>query len=243
MSVSARPKSRCAPLSPPAIERLAGRGRGADDAACAPALSKISPQRLQGLPIRLAQLSRMVTAADSAQTQARTRRRARRYRHRHACRCSARASTFKNLGLVIIDEEQHFGVRQKERLKELRAEVHVLTLSATPIPRTLQLALSGVRELSIIATPPVDRLAVRTFVAPFDRSDRPRGAAARAFSRRPELFRLPAHRRPRRGDVFLRAECARSEIRRRAWADGRRPSSKSACRRLLRRQIRYAALD
>ncbi len=75
---------------------------------------------------------------------------------------------FKDLGLVIVDEEQHFGVAHKERLKELRAEVHVLTLSATPIPRTLQLAMTGVRDLSIIATPPVDRLAVRTFVAPFD---------------------------------------------------------------------------
>jgi transcription-repair coupling factor (superfamily II helicase) len=75
---------------------------------------------------------------------------------------------FKDLGLVIIDEEQHFGVAHKERLKELRAEVHVLTLSATPIPRTLQLALTGVRELSIIATAPVDRLAVRTFITPFD---------------------------------------------------------------------------
>ncbi|MBV9430436.1 MAG: transcription-repair coupling factor [Hyphomicrobiales bacterium] len=75
---------------------------------------------------------------------------------------------FKRLGLVVIDEEQHFGVAHKERLKELRAEVHVLTLSATPIPRTLQLALTGVRELSIIATPPIDRLAVRSFVSPFD---------------------------------------------------------------------------
>jgi transcription-repair coupling factor (superfamily II helicase) len=75
---------------------------------------------------------------------------------------------FKDLGLVIVDEEQHFGVAHKERLKQLRAEVHVLTLTATPIPRTLQLALSGVRELSIIATPPVDRLAVRTSVIPFD---------------------------------------------------------------------------
>ncbi|WP_040619967.1 transcription-repair coupling factor [Rhodovulum sp. PH10] len=75
---------------------------------------------------------------------------------------------FKDLGLVIVDEEQHFGVSHKERLKKLRAEVHVLTLTATPIPRTLQLALTGVRELSIIATPPVDRLAVRTFVTPFD---------------------------------------------------------------------------
>jgi transcription-repair coupling factor (superfamily II helicase) len=75
---------------------------------------------------------------------------------------------FKDLGLVIVDEEQHFGVAHKERLKQLRSEIHVLTLSATPIPRTLQLALTGVRELSIIASPPVDRLAVRTFVAPFD---------------------------------------------------------------------------
>src|SRR6202044_2339017 len=75
---------------------------------------------------------------------------------------------FKDLGLVVIDEEQHFGVGHKERLKDLRAEVHMLTLSATPIPRTLQLAMTGVRDLSIIATPPVDRLAVRTFVSPFD---------------------------------------------------------------------------
>jgi transcription-repair coupling factor (superfamily II helicase) len=70
--------------------------------------------------------------------------------------------------LLVVDEEQHFGVRHKERLKELRADVHVLTLSATPIPRTLQLALTGVRELSMITTPPIDRLAVRTFVSPFD---------------------------------------------------------------------------
>ncbi len=80
----------------------------------------------------------------------------------------AKSVKFKDLGLVVIDEEQHFGVVHKERLKQLRNEVHVLTLTATPIPRTLQLALAGVRELSIIATPPIDRLAVRTFVTPFD---------------------------------------------------------------------------
>ena len=68
----------------------------------------------------------------------------------------------------MVDEEQHFGVAHKEKLKTLRSEVHVLTLTATPIPRTLQLALTGVRDLSIIASPPVDRLAVRTFVSPFD---------------------------------------------------------------------------
>jgi transcription-repair coupling factor (superfamily II helicase) len=79
-----------------------------------------------------------------------------------------RGVKFKDLGLIVIDEEQHFGVAHKEKLKQLRAEVHVLTLTATPIPRTLQLALTGVRDLSIIASPPVDRLAVRTFVSPFD---------------------------------------------------------------------------
>ncbi len=72
------------------------------------------------------------------------------------------------MGLLILDEEQHIGVAQKERLKQIRSEVHVLTLTATPIPRTLQMALAGVREMSIIATPPVDRLAVRTFVLPYD---------------------------------------------------------------------------
>jgi len=80
----------------------------------------------------------------------------------------AESISFKRLGLVIVDEEQHFGVVHKERLKNLKADVHVLTLTATPIPRTLQLALSGVRDLSLITTPPIDRLAVRTFVTPFD---------------------------------------------------------------------------
>ncbi len=75
---------------------------------------------------------------------------------------------FADLGLLVVDEEQRFGVQHKERLKALRANVHVLTLTATPIPRTLQMALSGIRDLSLIATPPVDRLAVRTYVSPFD---------------------------------------------------------------------------
>ncbi len=79
-----------------------------------------------------------------------------------------KAIAFSNLGLLVVDEEQHFGVVHKERLKQLREDVHVLTLTATPIPRTLQLALSGVRDMSVIATPPVDRLAVRTYVTPFD---------------------------------------------------------------------------
>lgn len=75
---------------------------------------------------------------------------------------------FKNLGLVIVDEEQLFGVKQKERLKQFKSDVHMLTLSATPIPRTLQMSLTGIKDLSLIATPPVDRLAIRSFTMPYD---------------------------------------------------------------------------
>jgi transcription-repair coupling factor (superfamily II helicase) len=94
---------------------------------------------------------------------------------------------FKNLGLLIVDEEQHFGVAQKEKLKQLKANIHVLTLSATPIPRTLQLSLSGVRELSLITTPPVDRLAVRTYVMPYDPIVL-REAALREYHRGGKIF-------------------------------------------------------
>ena len=124
-------------------------------------------QRFQGLPIKIAQMSRMVSAADMKIARdglasgdidivVGT----------HAV--LGKGVEFRDLSLVIIDEEQHFGVAHKEKLKTMRAEVHMLTLSATPIPRTMQLAMTGVRELSIIATAPVDRLAVRTFVTPFD---------------------------------------------------------------------------
>jgi transcription-repair coupling factor (superfamily II helicase) len=124
-------------------------------------------ERFRGLPVNIAQASRLVSNAELAKAKKGiaegtvdivigT----------HAL--LGKTIKFKDLGLVVVDEEQHFGVAHKEKLKQLRAEVHVLTLTATPIPRTLQLALSGVRDMSIIATPPVDRLAVRTFVAPFD---------------------------------------------------------------------------
>ncbi len=75
---------------------------------------------------------------------------------------------FKKLGLLIVDEEQHFGVIQKEKIKQLKNDVHILTLSATPIPRTLQMSLSGVKELSIISTAPIERMAVRNYVIPYD---------------------------------------------------------------------------
>jgi transcription-repair coupling factor (superfamily II helicase) len=123
--------------------------------------------RFEGFPVRIAQLSRMVSLTDAKRTKEEMKEgRVDIVVGTHALLASDVA--FRQLGLLIIDEEQHFGVKQKERLKELRAEVHVLTLTATPIPRTLQLALAGVRELSLIATPPLDRLAVRTFVLPYD---------------------------------------------------------------------------
>ena len=124
-------------------------------------------ERFQGYPIHIEQISRLVTA-----------KKAREVKDgladgsidivigTHAL--LAKDVKPRNLGLLVIDEEQHFGVAHKERLKRLKGDVHVLTLTATPIPRTLQLALAGIRELSLIATPPVDRLAVRTFILPYD---------------------------------------------------------------------------
>jgi transcription-repair coupling factor (superfamily II helicase) len=123
--------------------------------------------RFQGFPVRVAQLSRMVTAKEAAEVRAGLKDGTINIVvGTHAL--LAKGIEFDNLGLVIVDEEQHFGVKHKEALKSLKTDVHVLTLTATPIPRTLQLALTGVREMSVIATPPVDRLAVRTFIMPWD---------------------------------------------------------------------------
>jgi transcription-repair coupling factor (superfamily II helicase) len=128
---------------------------------------KVFLDRFAGFPIRIGVLSRMTPAAEAKQMRAGIANGDVQIAvGTHAL--LAKSINFNNLGLLIIDEEQHFGVGQKERLKELRGDIHVLTLSATPIPRTLQMALSGVREMSLIATPPVDRLAVRTFVGPWD---------------------------------------------------------------------------
>ena len=124
-------------------------------------------ERFTGLPVRIAQLSRLVAGKRAAEVKAGLK----------SGQVDIVIGThallggtigFKRLGLLVIDEEQHFGVAHKEKLKRLRTGVHVLTLTATPIPRTLQMALTGVRELSLITTPPVDRLAVRTFIMPHD---------------------------------------------------------------------------
>ena len=123
--------------------------------------------RFSGFPLKVGRLSRLVGAKEASDT-------------RDGLKSGdidvvigthailSKSTEFKNLGLVIVDEEQRFGVTHKEKLKQLRADVHVLTLTATPIPRTLQMAMSGLRELSTIQTPPVDRLAVRTYVMEWD---------------------------------------------------------------------------
>ena len=128
---------------------------------------KTFSERFRGLPVVVRQLSRLVSQKSANQTKEEiTNGRCDIVVGTHAL--LAKSVSFANLGLLIVDEEQRFGVSHKERLKSLRADVHVLTLTATPIPRTLQMALSGIRDLSLIATPPVDRLAVRTYVSPFD---------------------------------------------------------------------------
>ena len=123
--------------------------------------------RFQGWPVRVRRLSRLVPTSEANETRDGLRNGdVEIVIGTHAV--LSKQVQFKELGLVIVDEEQHFGVKHKEALKALRAEVHVMTLTATPIPRTLQMALSGIREMSIIATPPVDRLAVRTYITPWD---------------------------------------------------------------------------
>jgi transcription-repair coupling factor (superfamily II helicase) len=128
---------------------------------------RVFTERLQGFPVRIAEWSRLSAASQTEATKAAL------AEGKLDIVIGTHALLgpdvrFRDLGLLVVDEEQHFGVAHKERLKALSADVHVLTLSATPIPRTLQLALAGLKEMSLISTPPVDRLAVRTFVLPYD---------------------------------------------------------------------------
>ncbi|MEM9421903.1 MAG: transcription-repair coupling factor, partial [Pseudomonadota bacterium] len=124
-------------------------------------------ERFAGFPLEVRQLSRFVSAKEATATRAGVKDgTVDVVIGTHAL--LAKTVSFSDLGLLIIDEEQHFGVKHKERLKEYRGDTHVLTLTATPIPRTLQLSMTGIRDLSLIATPPVDRLAVRTTIGPFD---------------------------------------------------------------------------
>lgn len=143
-------------------------------------------ERFAGSGVKIAQLSRLITPAKAKEIRAQIELgEVQIVIGTHAL--LQKTIKFKNLALVIIDEEQHFGVAQKERLKELRNEIHVITLSATPIPRTLQMSLTGVKDLSLISTPPLDRLAVRNFVMPYD-SVIVREAVMREYNRSGRVF-------------------------------------------------------
>ncbi len=188
---------------------------------------KTFSDRFRGLPVHVAQASRLVGNAGLAKV-------------REGIAAGTidivigthallgKTVKFRDLGLLVVDEEQHFGVAHKERLKTLRAEVHVLTLTATPIPRTLQLALTGVRELSIIASPPIDRLAVRTSVSPFDPLIvreallRERYRGGQSFYVCPRIENLES----RRGQRISRQERARG-----ARCGGPRPDAANRARR------------
>ncbi|MCD4689663.1 MAG: transcription-repair coupling factor, partial [Desulfuromonadaceae bacterium] len=143
-------------------------------------------ERLKGCPVTVEMVSRFRTAAEQKEVLART-----------AAgqvdiligthRLLQRDVRFKDLGLVVVDEEQRFGVSHKERLKKLRAEVDMLTLTATPIPRTLHMSMLGLRNLSVIDTPPVDRQAIRTYVTRFE-DDLIRQAILRELRRGGQVF-------------------------------------------------------
>ena len=202
---------------------------------------KTFSQRFAGLPVKVRQASRLVGSKELAETKkgiadgtvdivVGT----------HALLGSS--ISFKNLGLLIIDEEQHFGVKHKERLKELKSDVHVLTLSATPIPRTLQLALTGVRELSLIATPPVDRMAVRTFISPFDPLVIRETLLRERYRGGQSFYVVPRICRSRRNPAIPARFRAGAEGRRRAWPDAAGRTRRHH-ERLLRRAVRRAAVD
>jgi transcription-repair coupling factor (superfamily II helicase) len=124
-------------------------------------------ERFQGFPFRIAQLSRLITPKQAKAIKEDLQNgKVNILIGTHAL--LSKEIKFQNLRLLIIDEEQHFGVAQKEHLKELKTSVHTISLSATPIPRTLQMSMVGIKDLSLIATPPIDRLAIRTTVMPFD---------------------------------------------------------------------------
>ena len=198
-------------------------------------------ERFAGLPVRIAQLSRLVAAKEAREVKKEfAEGRIDIVIGTHAL--LAKDVHFAHLGLLVVDEEQHFGVAQKEKLKQLKADVHVLTLTATPIPRTLQLALSGVREMSIIASPPIDRLAVRTFVMPFDPVDGPRSDPARARPRRADLLRRAAHRRSRRGARGVARDRAGDQCRDGAWPHGG-VRARRGDDRVRRPRLRSAAVD
>ena len=233
-SASARPRWRCAP---PTSRRCPGMQVAviAPTTLLARQHFKNFAERFRGLPIRVRQLSRFVSAEGGGGDARRARRRHDRDRHRHPRAAREEREVQATSGCSSSTRSSTSGSAHKERLKALRSDVHVLTLTATPIPRTLQLALSGVRELSLIATPPVDRLAIRTYVSEFDPVT-VREALLREHYRGGQAFYVV----PRIADLdeveaFLREQVPEVKLRRRPRPDGGE-RARRADERLLRRR-------
>ena len=152
------------------------------------------------------------------------RRRHRRHGHRHAPPSSPKQVQFKDVGLVIIDEEQRFGVEHKDQLKKLKTNVDILAMSATPIPRTLEMAVTGIREMSTLATPPEDRHPILTYVGPVRRQADRRRHPPRAAARGPDVLRAqPGVVDPARSPPSSPSWCPRpaSASRTARWASTR----------------------
>ena len=198
-------------------------------------------ERMAQFPVVIRQLSRFQTPKEAE-------RDAGEAAERHASTsssaptgCCQTSTRFKDLGLVIVDEEQRFGVEHKEQLKALRANVDVLTMSATPIPRTLEMAITGIREMSTIATPPEERHPVLTYVGGVRRQAGRRRDPPRAAARRPGLLPAQPGRVDRQGGAPAARAGARGAGRGGARPDGRgRPGAGDG--RLLGEGVRRPGL-
>ena len=201
--------------------RQAGRVPRADDRAGVSASEDAAGSASPAFPVRIDMVSRFRTQGGAEGGARPISPPARSTSSSARIGCCRRTSQFRDLGLLVVDEEQRFGVAHKEKIKQLRKKVDVLTMSATPIPRTLNMSLVGIRDMSIIETPPKDRLSIQTNVVKFDQQVIATRDPQRAGARRPGLLR-PQPRRvdllDRRPDAAARAGGAR---RRRPRADGR----------------------
>ena len=219
--------------------RQAGRGAGADDRARVPA-PEDAAERFAGVPGRDRHGQPLPHEAGAEGHARASSPRARSTSSSARTGCCRRTSTFRDLGLLVVDEEQRFGVAHKESIKQLRQKVDVLTMTATPIPRTLHMSLVGIRDMSVIETPPRDRLAIQTNVVKFDQR-RDRARDPHELERGGQVYLRP---QPRRVDLLDgepgAAARARGARRRRPRPDGR-GRAREGDGRLRRAAVRHAA--
>ena len=186
-------------------------------------------ERLKDYPFTVDHVSRFRTAGRAEERGRRLQRRRRSTSSSAPTACSGRDVRGKDLGLIIVDEEQRFGVKQKELLRQLKLKVDVIAMSATPIPRTLQMSLAGLRDISVIETPPEGRRPVKTYVGEYDEELVKQAIMREKDARRPGVLRP----QPRRDDRRDRRAPARPvpgrDASRSPTASSTRRSSRSGC--------------